>query len=281
MARKGNQQKNGVDRNTSNHKKRSSDLGCAEPDVKGQGKASEVKVFPGEELPNGNHPSSPLASSTSKTHYVGDEHKSKKKPVNLSKKEKQDVNGIDNVEQPKPLGSDSGDCDGNTEGPSAVEENRSLPQGNKVRKHRKSRIPFSLNGLHIQNALESMEFSDNVVVRNLKALALSIIKATNEWLERQRPLFLTLKTKIQKAHDYAKTKIMQVYPVVLKLLMHFRSILLLISMVWLDCAIRGIDSFLRMGTTSFFSVIWCSVLSLIAMVGIFKFLVVLVSPLFI
>jgi DnaJ family protein C protein 14 len=46
-------------------------------------------------------------------------------------------------------------------------------------------------------------------------------------------------------------------------------------MVWLDCALRGIDSFLRMGTTSFFSVIWFSIFSVIAMVGMLKFLIVL------
>ncbi|PON93134.1 Terminal organelle assembly protein [Trema orientale] len=275
MARKGNQQKNGVDRHTSNNKKRSSDSGCAEPDGKGHGKASEEKVLPGEELPNGNRQNSPQARSTSKTHYAGDEHKSKKQPTKLSKKEKQDANGIDGAEQSKPLGSDSGDCNGNTEGPSVVEEKGSIPQGNNVKKQRHSRILYSLNGLHIQNALESMEFSDNVVVRKLKALALSTLKATNEWLERQRPFFIALKNKIQKAHDYAKTKTMQTYPVVLKWLMHFGSIMLLISMVWLDCAIRGIDSFLRMGTASFFSVIWCGIFSLIAMVGLFKFLIVL------
>lgn len=281
MARKGNQQKNGVDRHTSNNKKRSSDIGCAEPDVKGHGKASEVKVFPGEELPNGDHPSSPSARSTSKSHNAGDEHKSKKKPTKLSKKEKQGTNETDSVEQPKSVGGDSGDCNGNAEGPNVAEGSGSIPRSNHVKKHRQSRILHSLNGLHIQNALESMEFSDNVVLRNLKAMALSTMKATNEWLERQRPLFITIKTNMQKAHDYAKVKIMQAYPVVLKWLMHFGSIMLLISMVWLDCAVRGIDSFLRMGTTSFFSVIWCSIFSLVAMVGIFKFLSVLVSLLFI
>ena len=50
MARKGNQQKNG--------KKRGSESGYPVTDAKVRGKASEVKVFPGEELPNGNPPGS-------------------------------------------------------------------------------------------------------------------------------------------------------------------------------------------------------------------------------
>ncbi|XP_062108847.1 uncharacterized protein LOC133819581 [Humulus lupulus] len=275
MARKGNQQKNGLDCHSSNHKRRSSDIGSAEPDVKGHAKESDLKVFPGEELPDGNHPNSPLARSTSKTHNAGGEHKSKKKANKQTKKEKQAVNGTDSVELPKPLRNDPEDRSGNMEGPSVAEENVSIPRANHVKRNRKGRTSYSLNGLRIQNALENMELPDNVVVRKLRALALSTIKATNEWLERQRPLFTTLKNKVQKANDYAKMKIMQAYPVVLKWLMHFGSIMLLILMVWLDCAIRGMDSFIRLGTTSFFSVIWCSIFSLIAMVGIFKFLVVL------
>uniref|UniRef100_A0A803Q4P1 J domain-containing protein n=1 Tax=Cannabis sativa TaxID=3483 RepID=A0A803Q4P1_CANSA len=278
MARKGNQQKNGIDSHASNHKKRSSDIGSAEPDVKANGNASEAKEFPGDELPDGSHPNSPLGRSTGKTHNAGGEHKSKKKTNKHLRKDKQAVNGVDVVEQPKekPLRNDSDDHNGNSEGPSVVEENVPVPpRANHMKRHRKSRTSYSLSGLRIQNALENMELPDNVVVRKLKALALSTIKATNEWLERQRPLFVRLKNQAQKANDYGKTKIMQAYPVVLKWLMHFGSIMLLILMVWLDCAIRGMDSFLRLGTTSFFSVIWCGIFSLIAMVGIFKFLLVL------
>lgn len=277
MARKSNQQKNRVDRHSSNQKKRSSDLGGAQPDVKGHGKASEVKVFPGEEeLPNGNHPSSPLARSASKTSYAGEEFQSKQKVMKQSKKDKQEMDAINGEERPNPLGSDSGECNGINEGPSVAEENGSVPRHNRGRNHTQSRLPCSLNGLHIQNILESIEFSDNAVVRNLRASVLATLKAANEWMERQRPLFITLRTKIQNVYDYARAKFQQAYPVVLKWLMNIGSILLLISMVWLDCAIRGIDSFLRLGTTSFFSVIWCSIFSVIAMVGMFKFLAVLV-----
>lgn len=59
--------------------------------------------------------------------------------------------------------------------------------------------------------------------------------------------------------------------------MHIGNLMLLLYMVWLDCSLRGIDPFLRVGTTSFFSIVWCSVLSLIGMVGVGKFLVILVS----
>lgn len=277
MARKGNQQKNGIDRHAPNQKKRSSDSGFAQPNIRRHGKESEVKVFPGEELPNDNQPSNPLAGNVSNVNYVEEENKSWQKSLKSLKKEKQGMHGAEEPEQPIPLESDLGDCNGTFEAPN-VKENGSFPQGDHGHKSRSSRLSCSLNKLDIQNMMENIDFSDNVIVRNLKASTMSILKAASGWLERQRPLLTSIRTKIQKSRTYIKTKFEQAYPIVLKWLMNLGSIVLLILMVWLDCSVRGIGSFLRMGTTSFFSVIWCSILSIIAMVGVFKFLIVLVSP---
>lgn len=91
-------------------------------------------------------------------------------------------------------------------------------------------------------------------------------------------MFLTITSKILNGRDYVKTKIDLAYPIVMKWLMQLGSVLFIISMLWLDFTLRGIDSFVRMGTTSLFSVIWFSILSVVSMVGVFKFLIVLVSP---
>ncbi|GLT71148.1 hypothetical protein SLA2020_431860 [Shorea laevis] len=248
MARKGNQQKNGLDHHTLNHKRRGSVSGCNPTNVKGNGKACEVKVFPGEELPNSNQPSK-FAESVSKTNYASDENKSEKKSENVSGTEKQGMDAMHGPEQPMSSSSDLGDSIGNMEA-STEQENGMLHGTNQGRKH-------------------------NLVVRRVRASALSVVKGASEWLDRQRPLFVALTTKILNARDYARMKVEQAYPIVLKWLKHFGSIMLLISMVWLDCSIRGIDSFLRMGTTSFFSVIWFGIFSVIAMVGMLKFLIVL------
>jgi DnaJ family protein C protein 14 len=117
----------------------------------------------------------------------------------------------------------------------------------------------------------------DMVVGNLRASALSMLKVAGEWLERQEQPFVSLKTNIYASRDYVKMKVAKAYPVVLKWLLQFGNIVLLLSMVCLDCTLRGMDSFLRLGTTSFFSVIWCSILSVIAMVGISKILIILVS----
>ncbi|KAM1083176.1 hypothetical protein ACFX19_022016 [Malus domestica] len=276
MARKGNQQKNAVDRQTSKHKKKGPDSGCTLGETKGHGKASEVKVFPGEELPNGDQPSSPLSASSSKTNHPVEENKSKQKSGKSLRKEKQGMDAMQGPEESSSLRSDLGDCNVNNEAPSMREENGTLPPSHLRRKHTKRKSGSSLNRWHMRTLMAWLEFSDTRLFRNLKASALPFLKMASEWLQRHEPMFLTVKSTALYARDYVKTKFEQAYPIVLKWLMQFGGILFLLSMAWLDCTVRGIDSLARMGTTSFFSVIWCSILSVVAMAGMFKFLIVLV-----
>ena len=270
MARKGNQQKNG--------KKRGSESGYPVPDAKVRGKASEVKVFLGEELPNSNPPGSPLTESISKGHQAGTENKYRQNSEKSVTTEKHG-DAAEGPGQSFSSGSNSGDCVENApskEASSGREQNEISPDGNLHPKHKKGVWGCLLNGFHLKDALENVEFLDNVVVRNVRASAVSTLKVISQWLERQRPIFISLTTNMYNARDHVKVKIEQVYPIVLKWLMHFGNIMLLLSIVWLDCTLRGIDSFLRMGTTSLLSVIWCSIFSVIAMVGMLKFLMVLV-----
>lgn len=279
MARKGNQQKNGLDRHSSNHKRKVSDSGHGVPDTKGRGQTGEVKIVAGEELPNGNQASDPLTETANKTSSAGDEKKSKQRSGKSLRKEKQEMDTTHGLDHSVPHGSNPGECAGNqfmTDACSIREENGTSPRTNNGSKHPSGSSGYSPNGLPSENAMKNSEFSDTMVVRRLRASALSILKAANEWLERQKPFFISLNIRILNARDCIRMKIEQTYPVILKWLMYFGNIMLLLSMVWLDCTIRGIDSFLRMGTTSFFSVIWCSIFSVVAMIGMSKFLIVLI-----
>ncbi|KAL3505599.1 hypothetical protein ACH5RR_030981 [Cinchona calisaya] len=141
-------------------------------------------------------------------------------------------------------------------------------------KNSESSFAYSLNGV-CSGDDTNVEFSYTLILRWLRTLGLSIMKASTEWVERHKPLLVTTRTNILKACHYVQVKIAHAYPVILKWIMHFVNMMLLLFMLWLDCTLRGIDSFLRMGTTSFFSLLWCSVLSITAMVGIFKFFMVL------
>ncbi|CAK7326297.1 unnamed protein product [Dovyalis caffra] len=276
MARKGTQQRNGVERHSSNHKKKVSDS-----DKNGWGKGSETKVYPGDELPKGNQPSSPTDRAR-KTAHVKGEDDIKKNSGNFQRKENQEIDEVLDVEESAASRINSMDCSSpSVETPSVTDENGKLPGIESGPEHTKSGFGPLLNGLRMKNMMQNLELSSNMVIGNLRASALSMLKVAGEWLERQGPLFDSLKTNIYTAREYVKLNIAKAYPVVLKWLLQFGNILLLLSMVWLDCTLRGMDSFLRLGTTSFFSVIWCSILSVIAMVGISKFLIVLAIAAFV
>ncbi|KAA8527340.1 hypothetical protein F0562_034945 [Nyssa sinensis] len=282
MARKGNQQKNGLDRHSSNHKNGVSDNGCTLPNAKGRVKVSEANVVASEELSNGNQPSIPLTESVNKINHIGDKKKSKLNSDKFLRKENQEKDAKQGVEHPVFSGSNSGDCIGNAStmeasGSSSREENGPSPNGNHGPKHARSILDHLPNGLHTEDVMKNLAFLDTMVIRCLRASGLSILKAATDWVEKQKPHFTTLTTNILNARDYFQMKIERAYPIVMKWVIHFGNIMLLISMVWLYCTFRGIDSLLRMGTTSFFSVIWCSILSVLAMIGVSKFLAVLVS----
>ncbi|XVE82310.1 hypothetical protein DITRI_Ditri15bG0138000 [Diplodiscus trichospermus] len=269
MARKGNQQKNG--------KRRGSEAGYPIPDAKGRGKENEVKVFPGEELPNGNPPDSPSMESVCKGHHAGTDNKYRQNSeISMTTEEHGDA--TEGLGQSTSSGSNSGFCVGNApskEASSVREQSGISPDGNLNLKHKKGVWGFWQNGFHLKDAMNNIEFSDNVVVRNVRTSVVSTLKVISQWLERQRPILISLTANLYNTRDHVKVKIERLYPVVLRWLMHFGNIMLLLSIVWLDCTLRGIDSFLRMGTTSLFSVIWCSIFSMIAMVGMVRFLVVL------
>ncbi|XP_057959083.1 uncharacterized protein LOC131151721 [Malania oleifera] len=302
MARKGNQPKNGVAHHSSNHKKRVTDSGCAQPGTKGRTKAAEVKDGSGEELSNGSHSRNPSINCVNKAECVGDVKKGKQESHRFPQNAQRSVGAMEDVDEMLPNGSNLDDCVESTHNTGASgtdEENRTLSSNGHGKKYAKKSFGCCVNGLHTENGMENLNFSDPVEGRNLRSSTLSALKAASEWLdtvvsgnlrttvlfileaagdwlERRKPLFSTLSSNILKAYDYARVKMEHIYPIILRWFMHFGNIILLLSMVWLDCSLRGIDSFLRMGTTSFFSVIWCSIFSVIAMIGISKFLLVLV-----
>ncbi|RDX75069.1 dnaJ, partial [Mucuna pruriens] len=272
MARKGNQQKNGVDRHGLSHKKGVS--GGVLPGMKGHVKGEPVKVLPREELANGDRPSG-ISQTACDASSSGDDHNNEQRSEKISRKEKQGVAAKHDLEESLSFESNLGDGSMNSEASIQEEENGTLPRSNQGQQSIKSRLSCILDSLHVKSVVEKVELADNVIIRRLRLSVFSIFTAVTEWLIRQTPLFVSLRTNMYKACQNVRTKVVQAYPVVLKWLMHFGNIMLLLLVFWLDCALRGIDSFVRMGTTSFFSVIWCSVFSVISMIGMLKFLAVL------
>ncbi|KAK3443942.1 hypothetical protein EUGRSUZ_B03981 [Eucalyptus grandis] len=257
MARKGNQQKNGVSRSSQNGKRKGSET------HQERGQSTDMKIPTKETTVNGHHSSNASAENMSQG------------PGKLTSMEKQGTDAAQGLEHPVPSGESSGDYIQNASpmGVSCKREQGGQDCDNNCQNSRKVGLGRELSG-HITNLMENVHIFDNLVVRTVRRSALLVLKAAGEWLESQRPFAINLKGDILKARDYVRVKIEMAYPVVLKWLVYFGNIMFLLSMIWLDCTLRGIDSFLRMGTTSFFSILWCGTFSVIAMVGMPKFLVV-------
>ncbi|KAI3469255.1 hypothetical protein Pfo_025918 [Paulownia fortunei] len=281
MARKGNQQKNGLDQRSPSHKKGVSDPGPSPLTTKDRGNMNGEEVGLGKELPNGSHSLS-STKSVNDVDHAQDGKNSKKKSRKSQKREgkvkDETVTGHavpcnDNTEVDK-SGISTAEASNSRDGIdlSHIHNLNNMNSfGNPTNGlHREEGL--GSNGLHREEGLENVEFPETVVFKFIRTAALSVARSSAEWVERHKPTFVTLKSNMLKARDHVRMKIQHAQPIIFRWIMHFGNIMLLLFMVWLDCTLRGIDSFLRMGTTSFFSIVWCSVLSVIAMVGISKFL---------
>lgn len=275
MARKGNKQKNGVD-SLPRQKMRGADAQAAT-----RVNVTKAKVFPKDNLPKDNLPNcdrvgDQFIGSMTENHSTADVNQIGERTKTYMNSKKHDIDGVRGSESP---GDHSGE--GTKDASSAetldlTEEKESL--GNVFSGFKDSYDNFStaLKG-HVGNLMENIHISDNGIVQMVRRAAPSMMKLAGEWLEKRRPLFISVKTRISGACDFAWLKIELAYPVVLKWLAQLGNIMLLLTMIWLDCTLRGLDSFFRMGTTSFFSFVWCAVFSVVAMVGMSKFLLILVS----
>ncbi|KAL2459751.1 Chaperone DnaJ-domain superfamily protein [Forsythia ovata] len=271
MARKGNQQKNGMDRGLSDGKKGISDSGPAVQNTEGRVNENEMKDTLGEELPNSNHSVMPQAKSRNDTSCVQDEKKSKKKSKKSLRRENK---SMDAAQGEKPAPEEVKTDVPTVEVSNVRDTNEFSPESNCSPQNLNS-FTDSQNELHAEDRMGNVELADTEIFKWMRTCALAISKVSIEWVERYKPMFVTLKTNVLKARDYVRRTIEHVQPIVFRWIMYFGNTMLLLLMVWLDCAVRGMDSLLRMGTTSVFSIIWFGVLSTVAMVGMMKFLLVL------
>ncbi|GAB4842971.1 hypothetical protein Ancab_012949 [Ancistrocladus abbreviatus] len=269
MARKGKQKKKWWDHISSHDKKGNAESGCGLPDAKGGEKDNDVRII-NEESPDGPQPNSPLTGGIKSGISLGDERRNNKsgKPQKLDESGMEASQGLQHsVPIKSNLNVDGEDLGLRENGMSNGSPDDSEGLNRKLRS--------ASNGLHTKDVTKHVQFSYVVALESLRAFALSILKTSSDWVERQKPFFINVANNTQRACGCIRMKFLQVYPIVLRWLVHVGNILLLISMVWLDCTVRGVDSFLRLGTTSFLSIIWFSFLSVAAMTGVFKFLLVL------
>ncbi|KAJ6432109.1 hypothetical protein OIU84_019379 [Salix udensis] len=172
MARKGNQHRNGVDRHSSNHKNKVSDS-----DSNGRGKGSGMKVYPGEEPPNGNQPSNPTDRGRKTAHAEGEDN-IKKNSGCFHRKENQEVHKVLDVEEPTSSMTNSMDCGSpSVETPGVTQDNGKLPGSESGPEHIKSGLGHLLSDLNLKNMMDNMV----MVVGDLRASALSMLKVAVIW----------------------------------------------------------------------------------------------------
>lgn len=270
MACKGNRQK---------YRKGVSDSGSGLLNENENSNLTEAEGKNAEEPFNGNLSGISLTESLNNTHESEGKKKSKHKSRRSLKKEKEGTDALSIAEETGPEGTDAGIFQSHKSRGVDPKSRKGVDTSTHTSNHSdnsKGCFGHVGTGLDGDNTLENFKVSIMVVFRNLMMLALSASKVSIQWLERWRPLLDPLKSNLLVATGYVQGKVQQAYPIVVRWIMHFGNIMLLLSMVWLDCALRGIESFLCMGMTSILSVIWCGVLSLIAGAK-FKFLLILVS----
>lgn len=270
MARKGNRQK---------YRKGVSDSGSGLLNENENSNLTEAEGKNAEEPFNGNLSGISITESLNNKHESEGKKKSKNKSRRSLKKEKEGIDTLSIPEETGPEDTDAGifqNCKSRGVDSESGKGIDTSPNSSKHSDNSKGCFGHLGTGLDGDNTLENFKVSMMVVFRNLMTLALSASKVSIQWLERWKPLLDPLKSNLLVAIGYVQEKGQQAYPIVFRWIMHFGNIMLLLSMVWLDCALRGIESFLCMRMTSILSVIWCGVLSLIAAAK-FKFLLILVS----
>ncbi|GMH18191.1 hypothetical protein Nepgr_020032 [Nepenthes gracilis] len=270
MAHKRNQQKSGWDQISSKNRKGDPDSVRGLPDAKGRERTIEVKVSV-DELPSFVQENSPLMDGVKRTISPDDGRKKTKKSVKFQKRVDQGMDATQGLQHLVHIENNSTE---DVEDFSLREKEMSYgsSHNSKCLNHI-SRSESNVS--HTEDVIKNVQFSYVMILESFKAFALSILQSSSDWVERQGPFFVRVANNIKCAHDYIHVKFLQTYPIVFRWFVHVGNVLLLVSMAWLDCAFRGMYSFLRMGTTSFFSVIWCCILSMVAMIGICNFLLVL------
>lgn len=270
MARKGTQQRNGLNRNGPNRKNIVPEMVNKENLKSHDGKIAE------EDPSNADHPvMSSNPSQESKNNAKGSGKKKKQRSAGVPCRGKSDDTNP-NLSQTVDTSSKIRDPSGSdlSSGASGSRGNDEMfNSGNHNQKISSNNVS---EDVPIENMMENNGLPAAVAGNDLRAVALYILKVASEWAEKQKPRFSTFTAVIRMGHNYVRLKLEHACPIIFTWILHFGKLMLVLSMIWLECGIRGLDSLLRLGTTSFFTVIWCSILSVIAMTGITKFLIFMV-----
>ncbi|KAL9271706.1 DnaJ homolog subfamily C member 14-like protein [Drosera capensis] len=257
MARKANQPKNGLNHSSPNKK------GVLKS---GSGKTNDVEVV-ASEISCGDPTNGPLVGNIQRV-TSGDGRKKNKKSRKSSKVGDEEVASTESFHQ---------SIDNKSE---AVEDTGSGMNGitSEGTNHREC-LDHNSEGASSGSSRDDVVRNAHIyylqLLQSANAFAFSVGKTLSAWVERHRPFIDDITNHTWSGRDYVRMRFLQIYPAVFGWLVHVGNIILTVLVLWLDSALRGMASILNMGTTLFLLILWCSILSLVMMIGFIKWFLVL------
>ncbi|CAA6668902.1 unnamed protein product [Spirodela intermedia] len=265
MARKGNQQRNGLHHGGSNlTDTKSETAGKPLSDESDTFKSCEGKVPDSNTVPicevHGQL-NNPLEDGTTSTKFSARRKKSNKRSGKGSNRQRSEDSRMPNLEESVPSSSktkDGADFGSIFDG-AETREYGGVPQDSNIN-YESPRNNMRDNSTG-ENVSASSKSSDTMPSGGLTTLTTYVLGVVKEWLWKQKPWVTSLSMQTYDLWNKALIKIEHGYPIVL---------------TWILQRRKRLDSLLRLGTTSLFTVIWCSVLSTIAMIGFSKMFTIMV-----
>lgn len=97
-----------------------------------------------------------------------------------------------------------------------------------------------------------------------------------QWVEKQEPVILAVRDYLLQLRARVEFRVKQHWPLVRAWLLLIMRVMLMLSLLGLEAAIRGFASLFRLGSAAHFLLLWCSILSFIRLSGLFNLIIVLV-----
>jgi hypothetical protein len=97
-----------------------------------------------------------------------------------------------------------------------------------------------------------------------------------QWVEKQEPARVAVMDFLLQLRATVESRVKQHWPLVRAWLLLIARVMLMLSLLGLEAAIRGFASLFRLGSAAHFLLLWCTVLGFIRLSGIFNLVIVLV-----
>ena len=101
---------------------------------------------------------------------------------------------------------------------------------------------------------ESMENGMDVISQHLEwngndkskgSCAVTLFRQASEWIQQQKPVLMAFHAASLQVRDIIVHRFQHTWPIVCTWLLRLGRLFLILFILWLDCCLRGMDSFLQ------------------------------------